>query len=328
MPPFREDLVQLLLEHRSVPASAVLQTFNFLGDLEGYVLVVSFVYATWDKRLALRLALIAIGAMVLNHALKTLIANPRPFVGEGTWAEKWAVPAEKARTLVSEYSTPSGHAMTGSAFYAYLAASLRRRWLTVAAVTCIALTGLARPYIGVHYVEDVLLGWAVGIPLAVLALRYGEGLGDWWRKRSGRQQLGLVLAACGVLWLGTRAAYATSPHGPPLAVLSYLGFLTGIVLSYPVEAKRVAFDPRSSGVPTRLLRFVITVGLVAGTLVLLDPLFALVGSDDSILGDPLRYLRYAAAGAAGMLVGPYLFVRVGMASAIPTREDEPSSPRQ
>jgi hypothetical protein len=44
MPEFREDLVQLLLEHRSAPASALFQTFNFLGDLEGYVLVVSFIY--------------------------------------------------------------------------------------------------------------------------------------------------------------------------------------------------------------------------------------------------------------------------------------------
>ncbi len=323
MPAFREDLVQLLFEHRSGPASALFQVFNFLGDLEGYVLIVSLVYVAWDKRLAFRLALVAIGAMVLNHALKTVIANPRPFVGEGTWAEKWAVSPGKAESLVSEYSTPSGHAMTGSAFYTYLIASLQQRWVRLAAVACIVLTGLARPYIGVHYMEDILLGWAVGIPAAVLAFRYGEPLGIWWKGRSGPQQVRLLVSASLVIWVGTRVAYATSPHGPPLAVLSYLGLLTGIVFAYPIEAKHIRFDPRSSGLSIRLVRFVIAVSLVAGILVLLDQLFALVSSDDSVFGNLLRYIRYAAAGGVGFLGGPYLFMHLGLARALPPLDDEP-----
>ncbi len=325
MPAFREDLVQLLFEHRSATASALFQAFNFLGDLEGYVLVVALVYVAWDKKLAFRLALMAIGAMLLNHALKTLIANPRPFVGEGTWAEKWAVSPAKAESLVSEYSTPSGHAMAGSAFYTYLFASLQQRWVRVAAIACIVLTGLARPYIGVHYVEDILLGWAVGIPAALLAFRYGERLGGWWKGRSGPQQVSLVVAVSLVLWVGTRTAYSANPHGPPLEVLSYLGLLTGLVFAYPVEARRIAFDPRSSSVPIRLVRFVLGVALVAGTLVLLDHLFALVSSDDSILGNLLRYMRYAAAVTAGILGGPYLFMRLGLARAIPPPYDVPCS---
>jgi len=323
MPAFREDLVQLLFEHRSAPASALFQAFNFLGELEGYVLIVSFVYVAWDKRLAFRLALVALGTMVLNHALKTLIANPRPFVGEGTWAEKWAVSPAKAQSLVSEYSTPSGHAMTGSAFYTYLSKSLERRSVRVAAVACIVLTGLARPYIGVHYVEDVLLGWTVGIPAALLAVAYAERLGWWWNGRSELQQISLVVAASLVVWLGTRAAYASHPHGPPLAVLSYLGLLSGIVFAYPIEGRRIAFDPRSSSAPVRLVRFIVFVSLVAGTLVLLDHAFALIGSDDSILGNFLRYVRYTAAGIVGILGGPYLFVRFGLAAATTEPRSEP-----
>jgi hypothetical protein len=185
------------------------------------------------------------------------------------------------------------------------------------------LTGLARPYIGVHYVEDILLGWAVGIPVAVLAFRYGDRLGGWWKGRSGPQQVGLVVVVSMVLWVGTRTAYAANPHGPPLAVLSYLGLMTGIVFAYPIEAKFIRFDPRSSGVLTRLVRFVIAIALVAGILVLLDQLFALVSSDDTILGNLLRYIRYAAAGSAGFLGCPYLFVRLGLAGTIPPPEDEP-----
>jgi hypothetical protein len=215
--------------------------------------------------------------------------------------------------------------MTGSAFYTYLLASLQQRWVRIAAIACIVLTGLARPYIGVHYVEDILLGWAVGIPAAVLAFRYGERLGGWWKGRSGPQRGSLVVAGSLAIWVGTRTAYTANPYGPPLAVLSYLGLLSGIVFAYPIEVRRIGFDPRSSGVWTRLVRFVVAVALVAGTLALLDWLFALVSSDDSILGNLLRYIRYAAAGSVGFLGAPYLFVRLGLAGAMPPPDDEPCS---
>jgi hypothetical protein len=35
--------------------------------------------------------------------------------------------------------------------------------------------------------------------------------------------------------------------------------------------------------------------------------------DDSLLGHLLRYVRYAAVGVAGLLGGPVLFVRLGLA---------------
>lgn len=316
MPDFREDWVLFLFEARTGSASALLQTFNFVGDLEGYVVVISLVYVAWDKRLAFRLALVAIFAMLLNHGLKTLIANPRPFVGDGTWAEKWAVPPAKAAALVSEYSTPSGHAMAGSAFYGTLFASVPRRSVRVGAVLCILLTGLARPYIGVHFVEDILLGWAIGMPLAFVVFRAGESIGAGWNLLSGYAQAGLVVASCFAIWSGTCLVYAANPHGPPLAVLSYLGLLSGLLFAYPLETEFLDFDPQSSSLPIRLVRFVVIVGLVASTLALLDVAFALVSSDDSGLGHLLRYARYAAAGIVGMLGAPYLFLRTGLAKRV------------
>ena len=50
-----------------------------------------------------------------------------------------------------------------------------------------------------------------------------------------------------------------------------------------------------------------------GTLMLLDVAFAALCADDSALGIALRYVRYALAGVAGMLVAPLLFVKWGLA---------------
>jgi hypothetical protein len=51
---------------------------------------------------ALQFALLA---MALNHVLKILIKNPRPFLMADTHLENWAVSADRACQLVTEYST-------------------------------------------------------------------------------------------------------------------------------------------------------------------------------------------------------------------------------
>ena len=319
---FRQDWVEWVFARRTEPFSTVFQAFNFLGELEGYVLVVSFVHAAWDKRLAFRLTVVALATMLLNHALKTLLANPRPFVADGTWTTRWAVPPERAAELVAEYSTPSGHAMTGSSFYLFLAASVRRPALWGTALLCILLTGLARPYLGVHFFEDVWLGWGVGTLIALAALRIGSPIAEWWNRHRIAVRTGLALAASAALWTATRLHYAGDPHGPPVALLDQLGLLAGAVTAYPLERRHVDFDPRSLGWRSRIVRFGVTVALVAGAIVSLDWVFDRIAPGDSLLAEALRFLRYWLAAFVGFLGCPILFVRVGLAVRSPRAEPE------
>jgi membrane-associated phospholipid phosphatase len=314
---FSLDLIQFLFENRTAPATALFQLFTFLGEIEGYVLVVCLIYVAYDKKLAVRLAVLALVTMSLNHVLKSLIANPRPFIGEGTYAEKWAVSEAKAHELAAEYSTPSGHAMTGASFYSYLYASVRNRYVRIVTVAALLLTGLSRPYLGVHYVEDVLMGWALGLAIALFAMKFADSIGNAWGKISLRHQIPIVVASSLCIWLATRPLYDSSSQGSPLAFLSYTGFLAGIVLAYPLEVKWVGFDPRSSNALRMLLRYALCVTLVLGTLLLLDGLFERIASESSPLGNLLRYMRYATAGIAGMFLGPLLFVRLGLAETSP-----------
>jgi membrane-associated phospholipid phosphatase len=331
---FSVGLVQFLFENRNGLATALFQLFSFIGGIEGYVLVVVFIHVVYEKKLAFRLSVLLLLTMSLNHFLKTLIANPRPFVSNGTYAEKWAVSAAKADELAREYSTPSGHAMAGSCFYTYLAASVKHRYMRSAAIVTLLLTGLSRPYLGVHYFEDVLMGWALGIPIALFALRFVDRIGRTWSKLSFQQQVLMVVASSTAVWFATRRLYESNAHGQPLLFMSYMGFLTGIVFAFPLEAKLVGFDPRSSPALHKMLRYVMSVALVIGTLLLLDWVFGLVASDASPLGSALRFARYAIAGIVGMLLAPFLFVRVGLARTTPpiperpppTRRKSPSSP--
>ena len=75
--------------------------------------------------------------------------------------------------LASEtsFSFPSGHSSVAIAFYGALALVLARllpRWrarlaLALAAAALVAVIGLSRLYLGVHYLSDVLAGFAAGL---------------------------------------------------------------------------------------------------------------------------------------------------------------------
>ena len=311
--PFRLDLIQFLADHRSAFLTDFFLLTTFIGDVGGYILIIVAIYVLYDKRLAFRLAAVVLLTMCLNHLLKIVIKNPRPFIHEGTYFEKWAVSPDNARVLATEYSTPSGHAMGAAAFYSYLYAKLRDRSVRVIAILAILLTGLSRPYLGVHYLEDVLIGWAIGIAIVVLAVRYEDAIQRRWSELSSAAQALAVVAASILLWSVTIAMNGWTIGEQPRAFLTYTGFLAGIVIGAPLERKHVGFDPRSSTVLAKMLRYAISVASVLITLLVLDRLFDALAEDSTLLGQVLRYVRYALAGVAATYGAPLLFTRIGWA---------------
>lgn len=104
------------------------------------------------------LAVLAVAALVLAigvPVLKDAVARPRP---------------EGGLVAVSTWSFPSGHA-AHSAWYvflallaAYLAPQMRRPGLLVGVACLFALLiGLSRIYLGVHWLSDVIAGWALAL---------------------------------------------------------------------------------------------------------------------------------------------------------------------
>lgn len=94
------------------------------------------------------------GALLLGNRAKEWVQRPRP--------DLWA-------TLTGETNSgfPSGHATTSCAFAAVVVILCwRTRWRGVAlglAAAWVALIGLARLYLGVHYPTDVLGGWGLAL---------------------------------------------------------------------------------------------------------------------------------------------------------------------
>ena len=311
--PFNLALVQFFADHRTAFLTNFFLAAASFGSAGVYILFAILIYVAWNKQLAIRLSILILLTMALNDLLKLAIRNPRPFIREGTWQQKWAVSPQSAKALAAEYSTPSGHAMGSSAFYSYLYACIHNRAARTFAVAAILLIGISRPYLGVHFVEDVLIGWAIGVTMALVSIRYSEAITSAWSQLSYTQQIVTTVAGSLALWLLAVLLNGRQIAGPPRDVLYYGGFLTGIIIARPLEMSKVNFDPRSSSPLTKTLRCLLSVGMVISTLLILGKAFGVVVDRSSILWNLAEYLRFTAAGFVTVFLAPLLFTRIGWA---------------
>src|SRR3984957_12329472 len=138
-----------------VKAVTWLGSGGVLWTLTGAAVVVLAIRRRW--RLAAYLLVAGAGELVLDPVLKALVGRLRPVVGHPV-------------AYGNGNSFPSGHALGsivsyGALFLVFLPATRGawRRVFTIVIVTLIAAIGISRLLLGVHYVSDVLGGWALGI---------------------------------------------------------------------------------------------------------------------------------------------------------------------
>lgn len=137
----------------------VMRLFSFIGSFPviavSALLVLTWCWCRRDRAaFAGLIGVIAINE-TLNFALKHLFERSRPDL------------FEEISTLHT-YSFPSGHAMAAVAIWGMIALIIARLaphlrlWIAAAVSALILLIGLSRIYLGVHWITDVLAGYAAG----------------------------------------------------------------------------------------------------------------------------------------------------------------------
>ena len=310
---FNLALIQFIAEHRNPVLTHFFLYCSFLGDVNGYIFITTIIYVMYDKRLALRLAILVLATSGLNHFLKIIIKNPRPFVRQGTYLKEWAIPRADAASLASEYSTPSGHAMAAGAFYPYFCAFTSNRLVKILAIAALFCIGLSRPYLGVHYVEDILIGWTVGGLVAFGAYKYTMNIEEWWEKLQFKHQIIAIIAAGLIVCAISIAINEWRYDSQQRAFASYVGFLSGILIAYPIEVRFVNFNPKSSHWSLKGVRYVLSVVMVVFTLFVVGKISGHFVSRTSLPGFAIEYFRYALGGLVSMLIAPIIFTAIGLA---------------
>jgi membrane-associated phospholipid phosphatase len=164
-----ERLAEWLHGRATEPFTDLFRSITWLGNF-ATLLVITLVAVGifWRRRERTDAAFVALaflGAQVLSTGMKLGFRRERPFFPDPLSTE-------------STYSFPSGHSLVSLAVYGSIALVLAGRLRSTAervlllctAGTLVAAIGFSRLYLGVHFLSDVLAGYAAGT--AWLALLY------------------------------------------------------------------------------------------------------------------------------------------------------------
>jgi len=287
------------------PADVFFTLVTRLGGRWWILPSLPFVWFLLPWRSGARVSLFIVLSTLINVGLKHALELPRPFhLREGL-----------NLIAASGFGFPSGHAQAAVVYWGSLAREVGGRSWTRAAGVLIALIGLSRIYLGVHFPADVLGGWAIGAVLLTVFVRAEPHVLQGVRTlpRPGRIAVSIALPM----------ALLVAVPSPEVAGL--LGGLAGFAagLSMPAPARR-----RQASARGLRARFPAAAGAFLGAALVYGS--ALAGAarlDDGTLAD--LTLRFGAnlilAGWLSWLAFPALD-RLGLLPPAPSQASSTPAP--
>ena len=315
--PWNTDIIDWLLQNRTDFFTNVFLFFTFLGDSLGYIIIVITIYWLYDKKIAVKVTFGLIFSLIFNQILKNVIQNPRPYVTDGTYNDKWALTENDIEETYHSYSTPSGHAQGSMTFWHYLHKNINSKITRIVTPIFIFLIGFSRPYLGVHFLEDIILGWLIGYVIVIVIVKYEHFLFNIFSRINIHyiQIFSIIIPILFILLIGFTSGFETK--NSTLVTLS--GVFSGLVVSITLEERLVNFNPSISSLPVfkRILNYTFRMtfgfGILSIPLFGLDTLFSLFVVENSIIGFILRWFRYFIVTFFGIIIVPLFFNKIGLA---------------
>lgn len=289
---FLHDL-SWVLPLRSETATIVFNGFTFLGYTPFFLIFLPIGYWLWDRKLFTRLTVLIALVAVVNGWLKDFWQDARPDPAFQLDGDR----------VADSYGLPSGHAQVAIAMWFWLAYEIRKPWAWTAAVFIAAGVCFSRLYLGVHDVEDVLVGIALGlVSLAIFAVLVHENVVARWRQLPAWMDFAVILVAIPVLWV-------IWPNGEdPTGIASVLFLLFGWFAGAALDRKAAPEEPI---LPVWWLRIVMAVGGIVGLFILRAGLMSggiAIGLPEAITG----YIAVTVMGLYATYIAPAIFRALGL----------------
>lgn len=319
--------INLILQLQSYePWLRAMQTITITGNTEFFLLILPVLYWLVNRRLGVRMATLLLASIVVGSILKIAFYGPRPY-----WIDA------RVQLLSGDeptFGVPSLHAMNAVVMWPLLARYIQRWWAWLVALLLIALSGIARVYLGVHFPSDVIVGWLLALLLLLLWWRWAKPIGDGFvQLTSAQQQMIALFLSIGIVLLGAVVRLLTLIFWDPAVgwvgrwpqhadrlvdafslgdVVTAAAVFAGMVGGLLLTKEQASFATKGS--PLQWVgRYFIG---VLGVLLLwkgLDVVFTLIAADDTALGYALRYIRYSLIGLWIFGLAPLVFVKAGLA---------------
>ncbi len=293
---------------------------SFLGDEEFYLLLLPLTYWAISRRFGLRLGAILLLSASLNGVLKLAFTTPRPSF----------LRPDLGLLNETSFGVPSGHAQNATVFWGVLAVHART-WLTrFVLLAVIAGIAWSRIHLGVHFIEDAVVGVLVGVAVLGVFLLLEPRVVRWWQ-RVGTTERMLASLVAGLVWVAPAVLLSGRLTGVEFpwpgiedlaemtgasSVVTPAATLSGFGMGLAWLQARGSFDHRGP-LPRRVVR--VLVGLLGVVLIYLG-LAAVFPGGEGPVALTLRAVRYGLIGAWVGGLGPWVFVRLRLADAAPSSD--------
>ena len=148
------DLILFLQQFDFPVVIYVFKGITLVGDPEFYFIALAVIHFFWRKEETLPLSILLLVSFFINIGLKEFYSISRP-------------PEELFLITATGHGFPSGHAQVSIVLWNYIAWRLQNFfWPTL----LVLLIGMSRVYLGVHYFDQVLVGWLGGFATVVLGI--------------------------------------------------------------------------------------------------------------------------------------------------------------
>ena len=282
------DLMEFVQALLGSVGAAVASVVSMFGEELVLVLVLGFMYWSWDKKIGRRIGLNIVMGVVWNPLIKNIALRRRPYFDNP--GIKCLKPVDSSADIydikAQGWSFPSGHSANSTIAFGSIAYYYKKKAVRIICILLPILVGISRFCVGVHYPTDVICGWALGAVIVFLM----PWLLDRTKHKALLYLIVFIISLSGCLWCRTDDYYTG------------IGMMAGFFLGDLFEEKYVRFE--NTRVWWRMiLRVVIGGAIFFGLNVALKlPFPGWMLKTEDALGYAIRAVRYAVI----------LFVEVGV----------------
>ncbi len=189
----------------------IIHAISDLGNEGQVIFTVATAYWLWNKRYTTYLGYAMFTALLLNFLIKGWIKECRP-------PEKYWLDA-----VHNTFSFPSGHTQVATPLWLGFAYYVRNKWLAAVLLLIGLIIGLSRPYLGVHFVHDIVVGGILGIAIYVFYIIAERK--DW----QPLQKMSIATQTLGMLLLLGAYILALNQMTPSImkGIAAFVGFWFG-----------------------------------------------------------------------------------------------------
>ncbi len=287
------DIIIWLQSFQDVAVFNALMNFvSLLGEEYFYIVVLGMIYWVVSKRFGEYLGITLGTSITLNNTLKEIFNLPRPF-------QEYPNQVDNLREYTATGSAfPSGHVQGSSSLFFAIYFYLKKRMFLIAAIIITVLMMISRMYLGVHYIQDVIFGAFIGVSVACANYYFFKRFKDNDRLLHRYYLILILLFLPGFILIQGNDFFKG------------YGILVGLVFGIMLEKRFVSF---SLIIPwaKRIIRLVLGLVLMAGTLIIVKEIFGVFNATEGgFIYNLLDFIRYFLVAFVGFGLYPMLFTKL------------------